>query len=271
VFRDEMRLLYVALTRAKERIYISGVKKHGYNPDNSWYGHILNAIQDIEKFQHHTDGTLTYVVTNQLQSQPLAVPMETTEDDLPVWAESLAPREIGLTLIHASDALKRKEQVKLLTQKEKQKLFKRGQVFHRLLEYLPLISRSERSEKGLRFLKQAAFEYSQNEQGELLQSAQKVMDEYSLFFDENSKAEVPIAATIGKKRFEGVVDRLIVTEDKVIALDYKTNAQVPNDIPKDYVQQMHFYKKALAEIFPDKEIQTALIWTSLPTPRVDWV
>ena len=271
IFRDEMRLLYVALTRSKERLYISGVKKHGYNSENCWYGHILEAVHSTDCFTQISQGEYLFKVDNNLKAQTKEKPLEPVEEKLPAWVESLAPNERGLTLVHASDSLKRKEQLELLSEKQREKLFKRGQLVHKLLEFLPDLQKGEWHKKGMNFLKQVAPEYCDLEKENLVQSAVAVLETYPEFFGENSKAEIPLAANLNGYRLEGVVDRLVVAEKEVIAVDYKTNAQIPEIIPADYQKQMQFYKKALQEIFPEKEIKAALVWTSADTPKLNWV
>lgn len=271
IFRDEMRLLYVALTRSKERIYISGVKKHGYKPENCWYGHILEAISEQQKFLQITQGEYVFKVENNLTAQSKETPLEPVEEALPEWVESLAPNERGLTLVHASDSLKRKEQLELLSEKQREKLFKRGQLVHKLLEFLPELEQCNWQEKGLNFLNQVAAEYTSAEKEMLVKSAVAVLQNFPEFFAENSKAEIPLAANINGYRLEGIVDRLVVCENEVIAVDYKTNATIPETIPVDYQKQMQFYKKALQEIFPKKEIKAVLIWTASDTPKLNWV
>ncbi len=272
VFRDEMRLLYVALTRAKERLYISGVRKHGYKPENTWYGNVLSVVEKAENFNQLSAGEFLYSVSNNLTAQSTQTPLQTVEAALPSWAENLAAAEHGLTLTHASDSLKRKEQINQMTSNQSEvKLFKRGKIVHRLLEFLPQYPAEERSERGLRFLAQMSGDFSSAEQQELLKSALLTMASEAQFFGANSKAETPIAATIGQARLEGVIDRLVVEENCVIAVDYKTNKKVPDDVPLEYLSQMNLYKKALAQIFPNKEIKAAIIWTSAKVPRVDWL
>lgn len=271
IFKDEMRLLYVALTRAKERVYISGVKNKKYNAENCWYGHVLNVVQNCDRFDQQHAGDYLFRVENNLTAEQEELAMETVEEKLPSWVQTPAENERGLTLVNASDSLKRKEQLKLLSEKDREKLFKRGQLVHKLLEFLPHIEPSLRKEKGLLFLKQAAADYHTKDYEEILQSALMVMETYPQFFAENSKAEVAVAANFNAYRLEGVVDRLVVDDESVVIVDYKTNAEVPEEIPEAYAKQMHFYKKALAGIYPQKQIKAAILWTSLKSPRLDWL
>tara|TARA_R110000868_G_scaffold218576_2_gene469109 strand:+ start:40370 stop:43768 length:3399 start_codon:yes stop_codon:yes gene_type:complete len=272
IFRDEMRLLYVAVTRAKERLYIGGVKQHGYNAENCWYGHIYAAVEEADDFEKDSHGVLFKDVSNHLTASAQEESLAALESNMPDWMYQNAQAEKGVVLMNASDSLKRKEQLSFLKESDNKKLFKRGKLVHRLLEVLPTYTPQERQEKGLRYLKLAGSDFTQDEQLNMLESALGVMSTYPLMFAvENSRAEVPLSALDGHKRLEGVVDRLVVYENEVIAIDFKTNKNVPNAVPVDYVLQLAHYKKALEIIFPKKFIKTCIIWTSPKIPKVDWL
>ncbi len=90
-------------------------------------------------------------------------------------------------------------------------------------------------------------------------------------FGANSRAEVPIVGrvTIGGKvrRVSGQIDRLAVTQDCVLIGDFKTNRPAPRrieDVPQIYVRQLALYRAALMQLYPDKPVRAALIWTEVP-------
>ncbi len=69
-------------------------------------------------------------------------------------------------------------------------------------------------------------------------------------------------------RISGRIERLAVTEDEVLAVDFKTNRPPParvEDVPHIYVTQMALYRAALAKIFPKRRIACALVWTDGPS------
>jgi ATP-dependent helicase/nuclease subunit A len=95
--------------------------------------------------------------------------------------------------------------------------------------------------------------------------------QFASIFGVGSQAEVPITATLMKdgvpRILSGQIDRLLVTDKKVLVLDYKTNRQVPvsvEEIPDYYRLQLGSYAEALALIYPDRVIETAILWTSKP-------
>jgi ATP-dependent helicase/nuclease subunit A len=80
-------------------------------------------------------------------------------------------------------------------------------------------------------------------------------------------AEVPISALLDGLPLFGTVDRLIVAPDRVLAVDFKSNAAIPAapaEVPDGLLRQMGAYAEALAQIWPDRRIEVALLWTRAP-------
>ena len=90
-------------------------------------------------------------------------------------------------------------------------------------------------------------------------------NKYKEIFSGNSVAEVPIMGEIDGKIISSKIDRLVITDDKVIIVDYKTNRPAAlkiEDVPDMYINQLNTYKKLLQQIYKDKEIETYLLWTN---------
>ncbi len=83
-----------------------------------------------------------------------------------------------------------------------------------------------------------------------------------------SRAEIPIVGRLGGTlAVSGQVDRLAVTREAVLIADYKSNRPAPRcvaDVPEAYVAQLALYRAVLAELYPDKRIRAALVWTDVP-------
>ena len=81
-------------------------------------------------------------------------------------------------------------------------------------------------------------------------------------------AEVAITASYDNQPLSGAIDRLIVREDRVLAVDYKSNALVPShpeDVPEGLRRQMAAYRAALQQIYPGRKVETAILWTKTAT------
>src|SRR6266511_3876568 len=88
--------------------------------------------------------------------------------------------------------------------------------------------------------------------------------ELAPLFGPDSRAEVPLTGLVAGAVVGGLVDRLAVLADRVLIADYKTNRRPPkrlDDTPVMYLRQMAAYRAVLGEIFPDRAVVCALVWT----------
>jgi ATP-dependent helicase/nuclease subunit A len=86
-------------------------------------------------------------------------------------------------------------------------------------------------------------------------------------FGPHALAEVALTAELGGRRLVGTVDRLVVTDDQVLVVDFKSNRVVPDspaEVPDGILAQMGAYAEALAQIYPDRPAKVAILWTSVP-------
>ncbi|MBR6730612.1 MAG: PD-(D/E)XK nuclease family protein [Alphaproteobacteria bacterium] len=140
---------------------------------------------------------------------------------------------------------------------DRAKAMKRGTFIHQLLQYLPDIEPEKRKEVALR-LKPDGIDIPEN----LFDVFEK--EEFNHLFSKESKAEVPIVGVVKNQVVSGQIDRLIITDDAVLIVDFKSGKHVPlreKFVPPLYIKQMMMYKELLKEIFPDKMIKTYLLWT----------
>jgi ATP-dependent helicase/nuclease subunit A len=84
-------------------------------------------------------------------------------------------------------------------------------------------------------------------------------------FASETLREVPLSATLPEVGLiSGRIDALFLG-DTILAVDFKSNPQVPEtpeDIPEGFLRQMAAYGAALAQVYPDREIKTAILWTA---------
>ena len=82
------------------------------------------------------------------------------------------------------------------------------------------------------------------------------------------RGSLPLAATLPDGTVvAGTVDRLLVEEDRVSVVDFKTG-KVPereDAIPADHRAQMAAYIAALRVIFPGRDVRASLLYTAGPT------
>jgi ATP-dependent helicase/nuclease subunit A len=147
--------------------------------------------------------------------------------------------------------------------------FRRGLLVHRLLQSLPELPIEEREVAARRFLASPTHYLMLDEQDKLLREILAVLDhpEFAALFGPGSHAEVPVIGLIGGHALSGQIDRLVVTDERVLIVDYKTLRPPPaaeDDVAPIYLRQLAAYQGALQQIYPDREIRCALLWTEGP-------
>ena len=104
----------------------------------------------------------------------------------------------------------------------------------------------------------------------LLQIRQEIITlltkpEFEEIFSKFSRAEVPIAGEINDKIISAQIDRLVITDNKVIIVDFKTNRPAADNIssvPQVYLKQLDIYKQLMEKIYPQKIVETYILWTN---------
>jgi ATP-dependent helicase/nuclease subunit A len=147
--------------------------------------------------------------------------------------------------------------------------FKRGLLIHRLLQGLPELPESDRDAAARRFLALPTHALSVEEQDEICCEILSILKhpDFEDLFGPNSQAEVPLVGLVGRHALSGQIDRLVVTPDHVMIVDYKTLRPVPEseaEVAPIYLRQLAIYRAALARIYPDRDIRCALLWTQRP-------
>ena len=95
---------------------------------------------------------------------------------------------------------------------------------------------------------------------------------FAALFAPDALVEAPISAVVGDRVITGQIDRLLVGEREVIALDYKSGRAPPENestVPEAYRVQMESYRAALAAVFPDRRITCGLLFVDVP--RLIWL
>jgi ATP-dependent helicase/nuclease subunit A len=281
---EEARLLYVALTRAEDRLYVSGWKTKRNSSAPTWYGKIVEACEamtaegGMQRQDFALDGLAGrgFVTGDVPEVDPGAGSVQTApQKTLPPWFREPAPEEaqpakpLAPSRPNPPPPAARSP---LRDRSAETKRFRRGTLLHRLFQFLPGIPPERRLETAARLLADAAL--ADDELARYVESAARVLDDpaFAAIFSSEALAEAPLTGEVGGEAVSGIVDRLLVTPAKVLVVDYKTNrvpAASAASVPEAYRRQMQTYARLLARIYPDREIQTALLWTE--APRLDIV
>jgi ATP-dependent helicase/nuclease subunit A len=149
----------------------------------------------------------------------------------------------------------------------------RGLAMHKLLQMLPGIASGEREAAALRYLERVGRLWLPGEREAALSSVTGILDHpgFAAIFSGNSRAEVALAGTLTiggiARSISGKIDRLAVTADAVLVVDYKTNRPHPErleEVPAAYVAQLALYRALLQPLYPGRDVRAALLFTDGP-------
>ncbi len=295
-YEEYRRQLYVAATRAEDRLYICGVeqgnqKSPGDKPvtEKSWHALAQDAFDRLggavyeseEPFWPDNEDVLrrydcTQTVEIERPDQP-----ETPPDIMsPPWLFkpakteaaplSLAPSRLADEEEAAADGVEHLAAPTPAQSPIAGDRYFRGRTLHRLLELLPDVETSKRRAAGDRLLARIAPQIDAGERTHWCNEILTVLNDpqFAAVFGPGSGAEVSIAgAPKGAKPgliISGQIDRLVVGSDEILVIDYKTNRPPPKDVADAspaYVAQMAAYRALLQEIYPGHKIKSALLWT----------
>jgi ATP-dependent helicase/nuclease subunit A len=254
------RLLYVAMTRARDELYVCGcVGQQAPKPDN-WYELIEEALASLKPaLRQLPEGG--WRLGPDPEWGPDGSRGALAAEAIPAWVSAPAPRMadrpgrsvtglIGETA--PADA-------------DRSAAASRGTVIHRMLQLLPDVPADQRAGLAQRIAERAGFA------AQLAQSVLALLDQPDMaeIFGAGGLSEVPLVVDLPgiAGPVTGRIDRLVVTSDRIIAIDYKTGRRVPegkDDLDPAHVQQMAAYRAALRRIHPGAAIVLGLLYTEAP-------
>ena len=146
------------------------------------------------------------------------------------------------------------------------KFYRRGTLIHRLLQFLPQNS-GNREDAIDTFLQQNSENFSLQECKQIKTEVLQLLKnpEFAEIFGADSQAEVPIMGEVDGKILSAQIDRLIILPDKIKIVDFKTNrppAKTVAETPPQYIKQLEAYAKLARKIYPQKQIETYILWTN---------
>ncbi|MDE1466538.1 double-strand break repair helicase AddA [Aurantiacibacter sp. D1-12] len=269
---EHWRLLYVAMTRAEEALFIGGAlnkrSKKGPKPD-SWYARVEPLFGDewVEDSIWGARAELGVAAKPVLSAEQGA---RKARVEIPTWAStSIGPEPRPPRPLAPSSAADELGADPPLPAAQAAVAGRRGVLIHSLLERLPDTPSEMREAGGRAWLERHGPDLSTEEREEMLSRAIAVLDapEWRELFGPDALAEVPLAAVVGDQVIAGTADRLLVTETRVLVADFKTARRPPRsleDIPRTTLVQMASYVSALEVIYPGRTIEAAVLYTQVP-------
>lgn len=286
---ESLRLLYVAMTRARDRLVICGAQ-HGRTkiPDETtWYGRLRDAWQGddwrdvptaIDKIADKYEWE--NVTPARRYGEELKPADRTAEDGRaqqaePAWLRTPAPAEAvpvrplaPSRLLAGLEAGGEPSGLSPLADGGRAR-FLRGTLVHKLLQILPELPQSAREEAAMSFLRRQR-DLDEALHAAIAAEALSILThpDFAPLFAPGSRAEVSIAGTApglpAGVRVSGQIDRLVVTEQEVLVVDFKTNRPPPESVEQVapvYLAQMGAYRALLAALYPGRKVRCALVWT----------
>ena len=285
---EALRLLYVALTRARDRLVLCGRINARDKPESlkGWWGALRDAfahetiaseVHQVQTgdfvFQRFGEDPASFAGALQVAVAPTPAPSWTNKDAaVEAFSRYTSPSDLGQAW--ATPAASPLAEAQGLGR------FRRGDLIHRLLQILPDIAPESRADAAARVLGRET-DLTDDQRTEMAQAALGVLNDpqFAQVFGAGSRAEISVAGSAPNLpkslAISGRLDRLVVADDRVLVVDFKTNRPAPariEDADPAYLRQMALYWAVLREVFPGRKIEAALVWTDgpklMPIPEI---
>lgn len=297
------RLLYVAMTRAEDRLIMCGyaTKEPGEKAEPTWYDYVEKGLthcaeghfeviddeigQEIRRFQISPiqlfgKGKEGAAATASQAQRPLVISKAKRDPSLP---KPLAPSGATAMIELGQEAKIMTRSPVLgdwLAQGDESQAYDnpsdalaRGSALHRLMQSLPEVPPDERPKRADQYLNQALSHWPIERRNDLRDEALRVFEHPALqaIFVGQSKAEIPLMGTLtlggAPRAISGQIDRLVITDDMITIVDFKTDRQIPRnqtEIAEAYITQLALYRALIGKIYPQHSIKALLIYTFGP-------
>jgi ATP-dependent helicase/nuclease subunit A len=279
------RLLYVAMTRAADRLIVGGCMPGNMRQVRPlcWYDLIVKGLRNSglhEQTIETPDGTVKRYSRPEdvaAATGAAAAPAAIDPTALPPWLLSSAPPEASAdNLLRPSDpagdeghSIRTGESLEL-----RARALQRGTLVHRLLQSLPEVQRDRRHDAALTYLARNADGWTDDEREALAKGVLALLEDarFAAVFAPGSRAEVSIVGRLDRPGrppalVSGQIDRLVLTPSEVLIVDYKTNHAPPRTVaaaPRTYIRQLALYRAVLKKLYPQLPVRAALLWTETP-------
>ena len=281
---ERRRLLYVALTRARDRLYIAGCagrKQSGENGKQlSWHDHVVRSLArlaDVEELS--LEPPFAGSGWSYRRGIPAAAWSSTPQTDvpppIPAWLRRPVPSETAPVAPLAPSRLGDGSDPRDGDPRGGEgDALAVGSLVHRLLELLPGLPIPEREAAMQRFIQARARGLDEATLVRVVEAARRILAHPDLadVFGPDARAEQAIAGQLHGVTVSGQIDRMVISGRAITVIDFKTNRRPPSsptEAPIAYRRQMAVYRALLGTIYPSHDIRCALVWTE--TGHVMWL
>jgi len=299
--QEYARLLYVAMTRAEDRLYVCGWVGRRKPSADCWHQMVSEGLMDLaEPLARESIPALVglqaagpqpdaaseglrFALPQRRPPEPDTDPRDApapNEERPPDWAFRMPPAEPepSRPLAPSAPTVAEPAVRSPLHQAAEEDRFRRGLLIHRLMQSLPDLPPRARRESADRWLASPAHGLDAAARQVILEETLAVLAEpdFAALFGPGSRAEVPVTGLIGRRDAEtglvpqvisGQIDRMLVADDRVTIVDFKTLRPPPTDparVSTAYLRQMAAYRALIGAIYPGRTVSCALLWTDGP-------
>ncbi len=281
--REYRRLLYVGMTRAEDRLYVGGWIGRRAAPKQNWHELAEGALGDKGEAFAFGETTGWNGVARRLTSAQSAPPDRAHEagptaaalPELPDWAMRPAPAARTDRPLAPSRPAEEEPAPLSPVAGDRERAYRRGRLIHRLLQTLPDLPVAARATAARRFLDAQARDLDAGERKDIAARVTALLADpaFASLWQANGRAEQPIAGRLARAdgtgfAVAGQIDRLVIAEDAIWIVDYKTNrppATRLDEVPIVYLKQMATYRALLADIYRNRAVRCFLLWTEVPS------
>jgi ATP-dependent helicase/nuclease subunit A len=292
---EHHRLLYVAMTRAENRLIVCGVRplQAGSLPQ-SWYGMIESGLAGTQAGLERIAPAVSGIGRRRFKVTPARPSPETSPEPSPEaapekarapsspapgWLTESLPQEVVVRPpLAPASALAAADLVLASSDEGAPSAIlaaaaERGRLVHLLLQWLPSVSLAARPMVAARLAQRHLPGLPEVERSALVEQTLSVLDQPAMadLFGEGSLAEVEIGGDIttpaGPLAVAGRIDRLLVTANEIVLADFKTTRRPPREaaaIGERTLAQIATYRALLSELYPGRPIRALVIYTSGP-------
>lgn len=270
---ENKRLLYVALTRAEDRLYVCGFQSGNSNsaPENSWFDMCRKYLPDDngqivppnEKWEHSSPDVLPKL---QKEAEGVSLSRVISPEWIKEPVENAVPLAKPWTPSKPDEYEDEPDSSSPLA--DTGQYYRRGTIIHKLLQFLPK-NKGDKVEVMREFLRINAADMSIKQHQQIIEEVSKLLNDekYSVIFGDKAYSEVPIMGEVDGKIISAQLDKMVVTDDKIIIVDFKTNRPAAPSLaetPIAYKKQLAAYAELVRRIYHRQEVETYILWTNVP-------
>ncbi len=257
------RLLYVALTRAEDRLYICGFASKQAK-DESWYNLCHKGLKPEAALQETIVHETPEIMPKKADDEKITT---VKMPPLPQWIKQPATTENALSRPYTPSRAEDEDEYDSASPlAEEGNFYRRGTLIHKLLQFIPP-EKSAQENFVDEFLRQNAGDMPNAWCKQIHEEVLSLVNrpEFAVIFGPQSRAEVPIMGEVDGKIISAQLDRLVNLPNKVLIIDFKTNrpaALTLQTTPAVYINQLQTYAELVHRIYPHKTIEAYILWTN---------